>query len=119
MRKFFERAMKEKKDFEMNGKAWMTDPSLTNGKEIIDTASIDCYEKRLNDRLNHIHEAIESHLDLLLRVTRKKDPERYKFFMQKTDKEKLGVLLQSENLKYLNGVVAKGIRDDKNRFRIK
>lgn len=119
LKKFHERAHKELKDFEDNAKAWMSDPNYSKGKTIIDAKSIQCYEARLKHRLNHIHEAVDSHLELLLRATKKRDPNRYKFFMSKEYKTKLGVLMQSDNLKYLNSCVAKGLKDDKNRMRIK
>ena len=69
--------------------------------------------------MKHIHEAIDSHMELLLRATKKKDPQRYEFFMEKSDKAKLDVLLQPENLKYLQDCKSKGFKDDKNRLRIK
>jgi hypothetical protein len=98
----------------------MTDPKyLPGGVRTITDDQIACYEARLKDRIGHLHEAIDDHMELLLRATKKRDPSQHKMFMKKSHKAKLDVLMQSDNLKYLHRCIGKGIGGDAQRLRIK
>ena len=78
------------------------------GKALISDEGITNYENSLKQRLEDVCNAVDSHMELLLQATRKRDVTKWRFFMTSKDTgEKLETLLQSDNLKYFNELVAK------------
>lgn len=52
----------------------MSDPKyLPKGRQIINAKSIENYEKRLKERIDQIKDAVDSHMEVLLKATKKRD----------------------------------------------
>ena len=64
--------MKNKKYF-INGEALISDEGITN------------YENSLKQRLEDVCTAVDNHMELLLRATKKRNPTQWRFFMNSKD----------------------------------
>lgn len=60
---------KELKEFTDHGKVWMADESGKYGERIMSDENIENYEKDLKDRIQFIEDAIDNHLEILLKTT--------------------------------------------------
>ena len=120
LKKIYDRSKKEINEFKNGGKLWILHPKFQiNEEPFLSNFEIRQYENKLKDRMRHIMETINDHMELLMRDIKRRKPAIYRRFMDKTYDEKLKVLQHPRNLKYFKYCIDKGKASVADRLRLR